>query len=73
MGGMDEKNPKAEYFREHAELLSGVARSLKPADRNRTRLLNMSYYFERLVEAAEKGGARRQKRQPLPRGIGWPR
>ena len=45
---------KAEYFREHAELLSAAARSLKPEDKNRASLLNMSYYFERLAEAAER-------------------
>ena len=44
---------KAEYFREHAELLARVARCLQRDDKKRSTLLSMSYHFETLAEAAE--------------------
>ena len=49
---MYDKITKAEYLREHAELLGGLARCLKPDDKNRASLLSMSGYFEHLAEAA---------------------
>ena len=51
---MDGKITQAEHFREHAEFLRALARCLKPDDKNRTSLLNMTYYFENLAQATER-------------------
>jgi len=50
MGG---RTAKAEYFREHAEFLRGVARHLKRDD-SRTKLLSLACQFEERAKAAEK-------------------
>ena len=61
---MDRENTKAERLREHAEFLRASARWLKPDDKNRTTVLNMTYYFDNLAEAAEN-----EARRSLPSAI----
>jgi hypothetical protein len=66
---------KAEYLREHSEFLRAMARCLKPNDKNRTTLLNMTHHFENLAEAAENevrrssadNNCRSKKKEALPR------
>jgi hypothetical protein len=62
---------KAEYFREHAEFLSAVARCLKTNDKNRATLLSMSHHLENLAEAAEHEAHRSStKKSESQRGRG---
>ena len=53
MGGMNDEITKIEYFREHAQFLSAVARCLKRDDKNRAKLLSLSHHLENLADAAE--------------------
>ena len=59
---MHDKITKAEYFREHAELLSSIAGSLNFNDKSRAPLVRMSHYFEALAEAAERETLARSRR-----------
>ena len=74
MGGMDDKITKVEYFREHAQFLSAVAHCLKRGDKNRNKLLSVSYHLENLAEAAEREAHHsatsdnRKKKSELARG-----
>ena len=55
---MDREITKAERLREHAEFLRASARCLKPDDKNRTTVLNMTYYFDNLAEVADNEARR---------------
>ena len=73
--GLGGEITKAEYFREHAEFLRAIALCLRRDDANRTRLLNMSDYFEDMAKAAESetrsslaNEACNLKKQSLARG-----
>ena len=48
---MDGHITKAEYFREHTEVLQAMARCLRRDDKSRTTLLRMAYHFEDLAKA----------------------
>jgi hypothetical protein len=69
-----EEITKAEHLREHSEFLRAMARCLKPNDKNRITLLDMSYHFENLAKAAENEERRsaaddssKSKKEALPR------